>query len=238
MNSNTYVRAIFVGNKFYGSDWKHIIVEELFHTFGMILKMSLVTIRLGGLKAYFNPITKLYISCDEAIELRTVDTNWTDERLTYKRFLEIRAALHPEDVVSDIGDKCHQLRAAIQFLNEHAMKPFILGRELSFGEGGIASKSRYNPVHQYNSSKPDKYRIDFFVLVNVSSGKNFIYHLDVYQGKNATNAFITAEAHNLPTTQKAVVNTIVLSGIANEPNGMREIYMDDRYSASTLFVLL
>jgi len=29
-----------------------------------------------------------------------------------------------------------------------------------------------------------------------------------------------------------------LSGIANEPNGMREMYMDYRYSAPTLFVLL
>ena len=38
--------------------------------------------------------------------------------------------------------------------------------------------------------------------------------------------------------QKAVVNAIVLSGIANEPNAMREIYMDNRYSVPTLFVLL
>ncbi len=106
-----------------------------------------------------------------------------DERLTYKRFLQIRAAIHPEDGVSDIGDKCHQLRAAIQFLNDHAKKSFILGRELSFNKGGIVSKSHYNPVWQYNASKPDKYRIDFFVLVNALSGINFVYHLDVYQGK-------------------------------------------------------
>ena len=76
----------------------------MFHNFGMILKMSLATIRLGGLKAYFNPITKLNISCDVAIELQTVDSNWTDERLTYKCFLQIRATLHPEDGVSDIRD--------------------------------------------------------------------------------------------------------------------------------------
>ena len=238
MNSNNYVRERLVGNKFYGSDWKNITVVEMFHAFGMILKMSLVSICLGGLKAYFNPITKLYISCNEAIELKTVDTNWTNDRLTYKHFLQIRAAIHPEDGTSEIGDKCHQLRAAIQFLNGHAKKSFILGRELSFDEGGIASKSRYNPVRQYNSSKPDKCRIDFFVLVNASCGKNFTYHLDVYQGKNATNAVIAAKAHTLLMTQKAVVNSIVLSGIANKPYGMREIYMDNRYSTPTLFVLL
>ena len=117
---------------------------------------SLVSICLGGLKAYFNPIKKLYISCDDVINLKTIETNWTDERLAYKRFLQIRAAIHPEDGVPEIGDKCHQLRAAIQFLNDHAKKSFILGRELSFDEGGIASKSCYNPVRQYNASKPDK----------------------------------------------------------------------------------
>jgi hypothetical protein len=138
----------------------------------------------------------------------------------------------------EIGDKCHQLRAAIQFLNKHAKKSFILGCEISCDEGGIASKSCYTPVRQYNARKPDKYRIDFFVMVNTSFGMNFIYHLDVYQGKNATNAFVVVEAHNLPTTQKAVVNTIVLSGIANEPNGIREMYMDNRYSMPTLFILL
>jgi len=63
-------------------------------------------------------------------------------------------------------------------------------RFLSFDEGGIANKSKYNPVCQYNASKPDKYRIDFFVLANANSGNNFVYHLDVYQGKNQTNAFI------------------------------------------------
>ena len=94
---------------------------------GMILKMSLVNICLGGLKAYFNPINKLYISCDDVIKLKTIETNWTDERLMYKRFLQIRAAIHPEVGVLEIGDKCHQLRAAIQFLNDHAKKSFILG---------------------------------------------------------------------------------------------------------------
>ena len=59
MNSNNYIQGRLVGNKFYGSDWKNITVEEMLHTFGMILKMSLVSIHLGGLKAYFNLITKL-----------------------------------------------------------------------------------------------------------------------------------------------------------------------------------
>jgi hypothetical protein len=88
MNSNVYVRARLVGN-IYGSDWKNITVEEMFHTLGMILKMSLVNIHLGGLKAYFNPLKKLYISWDEVIELRSIKMNWTDEHLKSKSFLQI-----------------------------------------------------------------------------------------------------------------------------------------------------
>ena len=85
-NSNVYVQSRLVGNKFYGSEWKNITVEEMYHTLGMILKMSLVTIRLGGLKAYLNIEKKIYLSCDKAIDLKSVETNWTNEQLTYKCF--------------------------------------------------------------------------------------------------------------------------------------------------------
>jgi hypothetical protein len=113
-------------------------------------------------------------------------------------------------------------------------------------EGGILlNKSCNNSVRQYNASKPDKYRIDFFVLVNASKGKNFIYHLYVYQGKNATNAHIIQEAWHLPTTQKAVANAVVSSGINNDPDGMCELHMDNcspllsylfYYMRSTIFL--
>lgn len=79
MNTNAYVWACLVGNKFYGCDRKNITVEEMFHALGMILKMKLVNIQLGGIKAYFNLITKVYITCNNAIDLKTVNTNWTDE---------------------------------------------------------------------------------------------------------------------------------------------------------------
>ena len=41
-----------------------------------------------------------------------------------------------------------------------------------------------------------------------------------------------------PTMQKAVVNALVSFGIVNESDGMREIYMDNCYSAPKLFVML
>mgnify|MGYP006166176757 CR=1 FL=1 len=44
--------------------------------------------------------------------------------------------------------------------------------------------------------------------VNASNGLNFIYHINIYQGKNANNAHIVKEAWSLPTMQKAVVNAV------------------------------
>lgn len=150
-------------------------------------------------------------------------TGWASDVMKEYGFKQIRSALHLASGLSNVGNKCHQLRAAIESLNKHAKCAFILGRHCSFDEGGIASKSRYNPVRQYNSSNPDKYRIDIFVLVNATDGKNFIYHLDVYQGKNANNAHKVEEGWSLPTTQKAVVNAVVGSGISNDPFGKHEL---------------
>ncbi len=109
---------------------------------------------------------------------------------------------------------------------------------MSFDEGDIASKSNYNPVRQYNNSKPDKYGIDFIILVNISGGHNFIHHIDVYQGKNKQNIGIAKDLWKLPTTQNVVVNAIVSTGLYMNPDGFCEIYMDNCHSTWELFVML
>jgi hypothetical protein len=237
-HTNASVRSKLIGYSFYGKEWRNIRVEEMYWTLGMILKMSLINFHFGGIKNYFVPLKRVYPTSQGVDVLGLNTTEWYNRRFSYGRFIQIRAALRPEFGDSNISDKCHQLRTAINYLNNHAKKCFIPGRFLSFDEGGIANKSKYNPVRQYNASKPDKYRIDFFVLANAVSGNNFVYHLDIYQGKNQTNAFIAREAWNLPTTQKAVVNAIISSGLVNDPDGSRELYMDNRYTSPALFILL
>ena len=66
----------------------------------------------------------------------------------------------------------------------------------------------------------------------------FIYHLEVYQGKNAKNISIPVEIQDMPTTQKAVMNAIITSGIDKDTNGHRRLFMDNRYSAAALFIQL
>jgi len=124
------------------------------------------------------------------------------------------------------------------------LRTFTPGRNLSFDEGGVASRSRVNPVRQYNKDKPNKFRIDFFVLTNNTKREGqseipyFIMHLDVYQGKNAANIGIPNEIRHLPTTQKAVINAIIAAGLGKDPDGLRCLFMDNRYTCAQLLLML
>lgn len=97
-------------------------------------------------KSIFNRVTKLCVACSQVINLKTISTNWTNERLTCKHLPQIRATLHLKDGVSDIGHKCHQLHVAIWYWNDHTQNTFILSHKCSLDEGVIVSKSRYNPI--------------------------------------------------------------------------------------------
>ena len=115
-------------------------------------------------------------------------------------------------------------------------KNFDLGPNATFDEGGVATRSQFCCVRQYNKDKLDKFRIDFFVLAD--SKYYFIRHIDVYQGKNASNIDIHPQAQNLPTTMKAVVNACYQTQMANDPNGARTLYADNRYSCPELLAIL
>lgn len=62
-----------VGNRYHVMAYKNINTEEMYHAAGMILKMSLVSIHFDELKTYLNAINKIYNSCDQAIDLKTID---------------------------------------------------------------------------------------------------------------------------------------------------------------------
>ena len=76
----------------------------------------------------------------------------------------------------------------------------------------------------------------FFILSDCKT--RHIAHLDVYQGKNASNIDIHESVGSFPTTQKAVLNAVIQSGIANDPRGSHVIVMDNCYAAPELFVVL
>ena len=143
--------------------------------------MSIDNRQLGGISFYFPPTSELKCGPGRSIKIEGL-ISWASNVMPAYCSHQIHVVLHSEMGFSTVGDHCHQLCASIVSLNPNAKQSFILGRQHLFDEGDIASKSRYNLVGQYNSLKPDKYGIDFFVLVKATEGKNFIYQLDVYQG--------------------------------------------------------
>ena len=236
--SNKYARnnmkvrnsTLFIGHK-----WENIRAGEMIRFFGIMLRISLEPRKMGGYCTYFADNTTLHLDSNYSVQLRGYNA-WAKEIMPLIRFKQIRSAFHPETGESECGDKCHQLRYFIRMYNYMAKEVFHLGPNVSFDEGGVAMRSRYCPVRQYNKDKPEKFRVDFFIMADAAY--HFIYHLDVYQGKNKANIDIDSTLRKLPTTQKAVANAIVKTKIANDKDGSRHIYMDNRYASPQLLALM
>ena len=58
-NSNAYANRHKKENRFAGSLWKPILVEEMHHALGIILKMSIDNRQIGGINDYFSPPLEL-----------------------------------------------------------------------------------------------------------------------------------------------------------------------------------
>ena len=236
--SNKYARKEMATRHsmlFLGHKWKNITVPELIRFFGIMLRISLEPRKMGGYSSYFTENPVITIGDGYSIQLRGYDA-WAKDIMSLVRFKQIRSAFHPESDKSLCNDKCHQLRYFIRLFNMKAKEVFALGANISFDEGGIAMRSRLCPIRMYNKDKPEKFRVDLFILAD--SQQYFIYHLDVYQGKNKSNIDIDQSISKLPTTQKAVANAIVKSGIANDTDGCRYIFLDNRYAAPQLLAML
>jgi Transposase IS4 len=235
-NSNEYARKYLLANdrnnRLHGQPFANITTEEMYHFLGITLRISLSPLDWGGYDAYFS-------ACNRKVLDRVIhgSDGFARHYMTLNRYKQIRAAFHPEDrCAGDAGDKCYQLRHAINTMNQAALNAKYLGENLTFDEGGIGSRHRLNPVRQYNKDKPQKFRVDFFIMA--CSQTYFIHHLDVYQGANASNVGIHRVARSLPTTQKAVINAALATGMHNEVHGARHIALDNRYQCPELAFLL
>lgn len=235
--------------KWHGLVWKPISIEEMHRFIGILLRISLYPIDAGGYPAYFateeeediffstNPVESESIFASKGFVAMLKE----EYRMALNRFKQIRGAFHPEDKTLANGseDKCYMLRNALNELNIASLANYVPEPCLAFDEGGSSCRSRRCPVRQYNKDKPDKYRVDFFIMAGSQS--RVIYHMDVYQGKNATNVGIANEFKNMPTTMKAVLNATLRSQISqgsNDVNGYRVVAMDNRYQCPQLAYLL
>ena len=218
--------------------WTEITSEEMYHFLGILLQISITPMDSGGYKAYFSNNNQRisYRRGDEPVEISN-SAGFAHNYMSIRRFMQIRGAFHPDDkALAAGGDKCYQIRYALNSFNEASKRTWFPPKDVTFDEGGVGCRSRYCPVRQYNKDKPQKYRVDFFIMA-ASKGYH-ILHLDVYQGKNQSNIGIASHLTDLPTTQKAVVNACQHLGFHKESAGMRHISMDNRYQCPQLAVLL
>ena len=118
--------------------------------------------------------------------------------MTLIRFKQIRSAFQPEYGTSFCVYKWHQVCYFIRMFNDKSKIIFVPGEHGTFYEGIIYVRIRYCLVRMYNKDKPDKYRVDFFILANAKY--YFIFHIDVCQGKNTENIDTHPLLHKLPTT--------------------------------------
>ena len=162
---------------------------EIIRFLGILLKISLDGRRRGGYMQYFLE-SKRTVTLGRGLHKEIKGhTPWAKDIMDVKRFKQILNAFRTVGSrLKNVEDKAYQLRNACQAISTGASRTFRMGRYMSFDEGGVASRSRYNPIRQYNKDKPQKFRVDFFVLA--ASDEYFVYHMEPYQGKNASNAFI------------------------------------------------
>lgn len=224
---------------FHGLKWVPINIEEMHHFLGILLTISINPKDSGGYAAYFREGNMtLEAGTGRSIEIPN-SKGFAHDIMDIRRFRQIRAAFHPEQKQASPGDKCYQLRHALKTLNQASKKTFFPSGRLSFDEGGVGVRSRLCPCRQYNKDKPEKYRVDMFILAESKHPYN-VLHVDVYQGKNARNIDIDERAHAHPTTRKAVVNACYKTNLDNDVDGdgMRLIAMDNRYMCPELAVFL
>jgi len=237
-NSNEHARKFTLpkdrNRRLHSHEWKNITVAEMHAFLGITLRISLSPMDSGGYSAYFRKENKHV--CGELIY---GTKGFAHKYMKLWRYKQIRAALHPDDrkaASMDGSDKAFMLRHALNTLSTAAGNVMHMSKDLTFDEGGTASRHRRNPTRQFNGAKPQKFRIDYFLL---SEAHNyFIHHADVYQGKNASEVNIHREAHGMPTTQKVVLNAVLQTRMHQCADGARHLVMDNRYQCPQLASLL
>jgi hypothetical protein len=139
-------------NMFHGVKWVNITTAEMFHFLGILLRISMEERDGGGYRAYFRTDDKvLHTSTGPNGKSQPIPgtKGWAWRYMSLRHFMQIRAAFHPESKEAGMsGDKCYQLRSALNHLNKASLRTFVSGGNLAFDEGGVASRSRLCPVRQ------------------------------------------------------------------------------------------
>ena len=110
--SNKYAKNIMRERNttlFLGYKWTNIIVEEMVHFFGILLRISLEPRKMGGYTSYFQESHSITLASGYTCNLQGYQS-WAKNIMNLVRFKQIRSAFRLESHRYDINDKCYQLR--------------------------------------------------------------------------------------------------------------------------------
>ena len=149
-SSNQYFKSNIKGKRtdsngrYCNRKWTPISVEEMHHFLGILLRISLSPKDAGGYIACFTIDNMIISPGGNAPRLIIANTKGDcQEFMDLLRFQQIRGAFHPEirEEAAGGGDKCYQLRRALNQFNASAKASFKIPKNLAFDEGGIGTRS-------------------------------------------------------------------------------------------------
>jgi hypothetical protein len=195
----------------YFKEYKAINLGELIRCIGLLLAHSLYPCK-GGIK--YNWERKAEYPFHQGSFGATMSRN---------RYFEIMRCLHFTDTVEEVDspDKFYKIRMFFECMNKTFDAAYELGRDCSFDEGTIASRSRFMPAKQFNPNKPKKWGVKLFMLCCSRTG--FCTRFEPYMGK------IGNKSDNVAGPDSLYRNVLHLAHTG------RIIYCDRYYSSVTLF---
>ncbi|KAE9276744.1 hypothetical protein PR003_g28979 [Phytophthora rubi] len=139
---------------------KPIQAHDFLHVVGLLIARSLCS-HMDGLEKHWQTDE------DGAIPRGTFN-----RFITRDRFKTITRYLHFEcnSVDESTEDKVWKVRPVLQALEKTFRRGYRLGPRITFDEGTIPNKSKFNPIRVYNKDKPHMYGTKVYMTCCADSG--------------------------------------------------------------------
>ncbi|KAE9282244.1 hypothetical protein PR003_g27457 [Phytophthora rubi] len=149
---------------------KPIQAHEILRVVGLLIARSLCS-HMDGLEKHWQTDE------DGAIPRGTFN-----RFITRDRFKTITRYLHFESnsVGESTEDKAWKVRPVLQALEKTFRRGYRLGPRISFDEGTIPNRSKFNPIRVYNKDYPHKYGTKVYMTCCADSG--YCSRIEVYLG--------------------------------------------------------
>ncbi|POM69925.1 Hypothetical protein PHPALM_13741, partial [Phytophthora palmivora] len=146
------------------------------------------------------------------------------------RFKTITRYLHFASNASSTAatDKAWKVRPVLQVIEKTFRRGYRLGARVSFDEGTIPNRCKFNPFRVYNKDKPHKYGTKCYMTCCADTG--YCSRVELYLGKETSAGLAKGVA------QRAVIPNVT-KALAGQP-GKLLVIADNYYSSCALVLTL